>query len=142
MKCEAIGNPLPILSWINNHQTLFTSKTFNDSEIHVKTKYQTDAQFVIKYPSSNAIEIELQMENCVAGVHRYDCIAFNELREDNQSVFVESISGPTFSIENNETIESAEGSSTTIICDVIGYPIPEIVWLKVCKSLLSYFNCV
>lgn len=141
MSCNAIGNPLPVLTWIHNNNSLVTSSYFVDGKSGSAFDEQVQAKFVIKSPSANIIEIQMDLERCSAGLHRFDCIATNKFRQDQRNTFVESISEPTFSTSDTKSLEIIEGHPITIDCDVIAYPMPEIIWLKVCKSrFLSIFT--
>lgn len=129
LSCDAIGNPLPALSWIHNNTILASSITTSNETGQVERKFE------IKYPAPNTIEMNLKIEKFAVGIHRFECIANNSHGDDRRSTFVESISDPTFSNPLNISFEIVEGHSITIECDVIAYPLPEIIWLKVCKSL-------
>lgn len=107
----------------------------NDEEQSLeKSANQNDAGYEIVYPAPNIIEIKLNVHNYSAGLYRFDCIAFNKFKTDQRSTFVESISEPVFPAQLNTTLQTIEGSPIVINCDVIAYPMPKIIWLKVCKS--------
>lgn len=151
LRCDAIGYPLPTISWVYNNATLMSSFKSNLSEIKEWTeeKYSIDRKPVEKmencdnmiaethYPSMNRIQVELHMDNCSTGVHHFDCIASNSYNEDKRNTTVESYLQPIFeksTKDNNSSIEIIEGLPIILTCDVVGYPMPEIIWLKVCKS--------
>lgn len=153
LTCDATGYPLPTISWIyNNHETLMSSlksnlsndspskwtkeKTIIEKKSVEKLTNCDNMIGVIQYLSSIMIKVELQMDKCSTGVHRFDCIASNAYNEDKRTTFVESYLQPIFekSAEDNTSIEIVEGLPIVLPCGVIGYPMPEIIWLKVCES--------
>lgn len=150
LSCKAIGSPIPTIQWAYNNQTLVSSKSNlitefmitdsmdvdnnDDDESLNQSGFPNDTIYEIVYPAPNTIEIKLHVRNYSAGLHRFDCIAFNKFKKDQRSTFVKSISEPIFPAQPNTALRTIEGSSIAINCDVIAYPMPNILWLKVCKS--------
>lgn len=143
LRCNATGNPTSTLVWTHNDQDLVSStyasnsmtntqnlKNVIDDKQMVKT---IGTNFVIENQQSNSVQIELTIGNCLIGVNRFDCNAFNQFSKDEQSVVVVGYLKPTFLIAPNETRKSTdEGSTVTFDCHVNGYPEPTIGnWSKV-----------
>lgn len=152
--CNATSSPIPNLVWTYNGQVLAATSTSESNSMHQIigssiVQNTTDKRFVdpmrtsffIENQHVNSIQLKMTVENCSIGVQRFDCIAFNDFSKDQQSAHVIGVLKPTFSIPTNETLKSlAEGSSTTIDCDVIGYPKPSIVWFKVSAFLRCFWH--
>lgn len=104
-------------------------ETFNELKIN-----RNGAHDVIEYSESNAIKIELRLdEKFPIGLHRFDCTAANVYGNDTRSTFVERFAKPFFLTQTHEIVEIRSGASTILDCSVSGYPAPQIIWLKVCK---------
>lgn len=148
MSCNAIGNPLPILSWAYNGETsasplpekLTLIQTTNDNNPKadaIEIQLINNTRAVIQHPNPNTVELQLLVDDWPTGEHRFDCIAVNAHHRDERSVFIERVSKPTFSTSIVTDIQIVNGSSVTLDCNVTGYPPPDIMWLNVCKCAFS-----
>lgn len=151
MICNATGNPIPILAWIHNDQILASSTNQSnvlaefvssstidsinthqpndviDTDGRCASKLQT--KFVIENRQSISAQIKLIVETCWVGVQHFNCIAINKFNKDQQHVNVAGKLKPIFPMPINETLGPvSEGSSITIDCNAIGYPVPIITW--------------
>lgn len=143
LTCNATGNPTSTLVWMNNDQELVSSTYASNSMTNTQNlknviddkrfRKNAETNFLIENQLTNAVQIKLTIENCLIGVNRFDCIAFNQFSKDTQSVFVTGHLKPTFPIVSNETYQLVnESASVTFDCNVDGYPEPIIAfWSKV-----------
>lgn len=146
LKCDAIGNPLPVLSWIYDDRVLISSSKSdfsNDSQRMLDADLiekpfvgdQDDINGMIRFKYPYAIEIELHLNGWPAGVYRFDCSAYNRHGKDERSTFIEHALKPTFPHKNVTLIDATNGLPITLYCDDLnGFPAPKITWQKVCKS--------
>lgn len=151
--CNAIGNPIPVLTFSYDNRLLISSSklnlsnqflSFESHRLHNNTDLievpvdedQDDINGVIRYKFPHTIEIELHLNEWPTGVHRLECTAFNTYGKDVRSTFIEHVLKPTFPHENDKLIDVVDGFPVDLNCDdVNGYPLPEITWQKVCKFL-------
>lgn len=139
LMCNATGNPASTLAWMHNDQELISSTYASNSMTNAQNLIddrpfvnKIETNFVIENQQSNSVQIKLIIENCLIGVNRFDCIAFNQFSKDEQSVIVMGYLKPTFSIAPNETHQSVnESSSVTFDCNANGFPEPTMTWSKV-----------
>lgn len=148
LTCNAIGNPLPVLKWSYNNQVLISSFKSNsslpfrldNSNDLIEERFDVNhdnINGVIRYMHPYSIEIELRLNVWPTGVHRFDCLASNAYGSDERNTFIEHVSKPTFSHQNNTLIDASDGIPVVLNCnDVKSYPVPEITWQKVCKFVV------
>lgn len=154
LTCDAYANPRPIVSWIHDNRVLITSsKSIHMNESLPTETFESDANTdsieerliqnginingAIGHKQNHTVALELRLNEWPMGMHRFDCIASNVHGEDESSTFVERFMEPTILHQNNTIIEVLEGTPITLNCNVEGYPMPEIIWQKVCKSLFK-----
>lgn len=141
LMCNATGNPISSLAWMYDNQEVVSSTFASNSVTNVQNLKNVindkrfikkiETNFVIENQRPNLVQMQLIIENCLIGVNRFNCIAFNQFSKDEQSVIVLGYLKPTFSIAPNETHKSVnESSSVAFECNVNGYPEPTINWFS------------
>ncbi|XP_062904993.1 ADAMTS-like protein 1 [Mobula hypostoma] len=123
LRCEADGNPKPLISWTKNGQLL---------------KYSQRVQIL----PDQALQILLPSESDV-GV--YNCTAINPIGLDSRSSIVAvtgkpiiktsshdlvNINSTSVSVDVGSVVIARLGTNITIKCQVDGFPKPSVTWTK------------
>lgn len=151
--CEAIGNPLPIVSWTRHNRIMMSSLIANFH--HQITPNQSSEYFIDKngqitnnnstseltgivtfnQPFTVSIELFYRLNEHKLYDEIFSCLARNAIGSAKQTTLVEIISPPIFKdtviAEIPLKYEIFNGFSHVLSCDAIGKPIPEITWQKV-----------
>lgn len=154
--CEAMGNPLPILSWVRHHQVVLSSSSvalqngFNPTTAYhidvdgnareldsneLAVANESNVQGIVRHSTSNQISIEL-FHNKEANNFQnelFTCFATNAMGSVKRTVFVEIVSVPAFKNQfaNSSKHEIFIGFPLTLTCDATGKPNPQIIWQQV-----------
>lgn len=110
---------------IDNKGNLYRNKIANkisDSDVCAKIKYDLTA-FSVKM-SLYCIETRKNFE-------KFSCFAINVFGQDYRSVSIQAIAAPKFENHSIAMIEVLDGFPVTMVCDVVGYPKPAVIWRKV-----------
>uniref|UniRef100_A0A8C3J6R6 Hemicentin-1 n=1 Tax=Calidris pygmaea TaxID=425635 RepID=A0A8C3J6R6_9CHAR len=123
LTCEAIGNPVPQITWLKNGQSL------TEDEDH---KFLSSGRF-------------LQIENAqVTDTGRYTCIASNTAGDKSKSYSLNVLVSPTIvgadGHGNTEDVTVILNSPTSLVCEAYSYPPATITWLKDGNPLESNRN--
>ncbi|XP_055613324.1 hemicentin-1-like [Uranotaenia lowii] len=142
LNCQAVGNPLPVVSIIHKGEVLASTSDIHEDDLQLDKSYRIKPksyaiqtqQFTVTRLSSFEVEFTLQDPSAAANsAGKYLCLAQNAVGYDEKVSRVEILVSPFVQftkLKAGPNFAVLEGLPLYLFCPINGHPKPTINWFR------------